>query len=114
MSEHRTDFLVVYVTVPPNQARELARSLVQKRLCACVQILPNAQSIYHWGGKIEEETEALLMIKTRQQHFEQLRLHVAAKHPYDVPEIIAVPINKAHPPYAAWLAEEMPLRESVR
>jgi periplasmic divalent cation tolerance protein len=101
------DALVVLVTAPsPDQAAELARALVEERLAACGNVLPAIRSIYRWEGKIHDDAEALLVLKTTRGRFEALRERVIALHPYDVPEVLALPVEAGSAPYLAWLATE--------
>ena len=99
-----SDYLVVFVTVPnPETAAAIAGTLVEEHLAACGNIIPAVRSIYRWQGRIEDESEALLVLKTRSELFEPLRARVAALHSYDVPEIIAVPLVAGHEPYLEWI-----------
>ena len=96
--------LVVFVTCPNRRhAQRLANSVVRHHLAACVNILANVQSLFWWEGRVDRAQETLLIIKTTAARFEALRRSVCALHPYDVPEIIAVPIRKAHRPYLRWI-----------
>lgn len=85
------------------EAVRLAEMLVGSRLAACVQILPEMESIYWWQGKIERAPEHLLLVKTSLDNFERLEQEVRALHSYDTPEIIAVPVNASSAPYLEWL-----------
>ena len=86
-----TDYIVVYVTAPENEAAELARTLVEERLVACVNIVPGLRSFYWWQGKVEDEPEVLCIMKTRSELFASLRERVRELHSYEVEEIIALP-----------------------
>ena len=100
--------VVVLVTCPTGAvARRLARQIVRRRLAACVNVLPPVQSVYRWKGNIEQSREALLVIKSTAARFQALRRGVLALHPYDVPEIIALPIVAGHPPYLAWVRQSV-------
>jgi len=77
--------------------------LVDANLAACVQILPQLQSIYRWKGKVERETEVLLIAKTLGSNFEELERRVREAHSYDTPEIVAVPATAISTPYSQWL-----------
>lgn len=99
------EHVVVYVTAPPAEAPRLARTLVEERLAACANVIPAVRSIYRWKDEICDDEEALLVIKTRAARFEALRERVCALHPYDVPEVIALPLVAGHPPYVAWIDE---------
>lgn len=99
--------VVVYVTAPSAEvAKGLARQLVTRRLAACVNIVPSVTSVYEWEGKIEEDSECLLMIKTRNDLVADLTSFVEEEHPYDVPEVISVPIEGGSEKYLVWIASE--------
>ena len=85
------------------EAGRIAEMLVARRLAACVQILPGMQSIYVWQGKVQRESEVLLLAKTTRAHFDELEREVRAIHSYETPEIIALPITAASQPYLKWL-----------
>src|SRR5512142_3233924 len=101
------DALVVLVTAPsPDRAAEIARTLVEERLAACGNVVPGLRSIYRWEGKVQEDAEALLVLKTTRARFEALRDRVLALHPYEVAEVIALPVEAGSARYLAWLADE--------
>ena len=102
-----TDKLVVLVTCSnATEARRIARSVVDARLAACVNILPGAvTSIYRWKGKVESARERMLLIKTSRKRLGKLQAAVEKLHSYDVPEFIALPIVEGSPSYLAWLEE---------
>jgi periplasmic divalent cation tolerance protein len=85
------------------EASRIAEVLVEARLAACVQLLPEIQSIYRWEGRITNATEVLLLAKTASSQFDELVKSVTAIHSYDTPEIIALPITSAAEPYLKWL-----------
>ncbi|XP_056844170.1 protein CutA, chloroplastic isoform X2 [Raphanus sativus] len=96
--------IVVYVTVPNREAgKKLANSIVREKLAACVNIVPGVESVYEWEGKVQSDSEELLIIKTRQSLLESLTEHVNANHEYDVPEVIALPITGGSDKYLEWL-----------
>lgn len=100
------DLLVVLCTVPSEAVAEaLARALVGERLAACVNVLPGVRSIYRWQGEVADDRELLCLIKTRRELFSALRDRVAALHPYDVPEIVALGAQDVSRSYLAWVAE---------
>ncbi len=104
MPEHA----VVLMTAPDAAAAErIARALVDERLAACVNIVPGVRSIYRWEGKVEDSTEVLLVAKTRAALFERLEARVRALHPYDVPEIVALPLTDGSRPYLSWLDQSV-------
>ncbi len=88
-------------------AENLARALVERGLAACVNVLPGVTSFYRWKGRLERDAEHLLLIKTRRDRLEELRRALVALHPYEVPELIALPIDAGHGPYLAWLDESV-------
>jgi periplasmic divalent cation tolerance protein len=101
------DALVVLVTAPTaERAAELARALVEERLAACGNVVPGIRSIYRWEGKVQDEAEALLVLKTTRARFDALRARVLALHPYEVPEVIALAVDAGSAPYLAWIAAE--------
>lgn len=97
--------MVVLVTVPNAEVAEtLAEALVGERLAACVSLLPAMRSIYRWQGAIARDSEMLCLMKTTAGQFERLRARVVELHPYQLPEVIALPIVAGHAPYLAWIA----------
>ncbi len=101
-----SDPIVVFVTCSSKEeASKIAHSLVQERLAACVNILSPIRSIYRWEGKICDDEEWLLIIKTQKQKFEELEKKVRSLHSYSVPEIIALPIIQGSSSYLEWLTE---------
>jgi periplasmic divalent cation tolerance protein len=102
-----TDALVVLVTAPSaEKAAELARALVEERLAACGNVVPGLRSIYRWEGKVHDDAEALLVLKTTRARFEALRDRVLALHPYEVPEVLALPVEAGSAAYLAWIGAE--------
>ncbi|XP_074427705.1 protein CutA-like isoform X2 [Larus michahellis] len=98
-----------FVTCPNETvAKELARAMVTKRLAACVNVLPHVTSIYEWKGKVEEDSEVLLMIKTRSSRIPALAEFVRSAHPYEVAEVVAVPVTQGNPPYLRWVGDSVP------
>ncbi|XP_034675507.1 protein CutA, chloroplastic [Vitis riparia] len=96
--------IVVYVTVPNKEAgMKLAESIVKEKLAACVNRVPGIESVYHWQGEIQTDSEELLIIKTRESLLEALTEHVKANHEYDVPEVIALPITGGNLQYLEWI-----------
>jgi len=96
--------IVTLVTVPSEEiAQGLAEKLLDSRLAACVNILPQITSVYTWEGKRERSSELLLLIKSPARLFSELEAFVKENHPYEVPEILAIPATKVSADYAAWL-----------
>jgi periplasmic divalent cation tolerance protein len=87
-------------------ATTIAHRLIEQQLAACVNIVPQVQSVYRWQGKIETAAEATLLIKTTQARYAQLEAALKAAHPYELPEIIAIPISAALPAYLEWIDHE--------
>ena len=94
---------VVYCTVPLESAKTLAFTLVEARVAACVNVVPQVLSVYRWKDAIEEDEEALLIIKTSDERLADLAATISSAHPYDVPEIVALDVGFAHAPYASWV-----------
>ena len=84
-------------------ARRLARLMLEERLAACVNIIPGVQSIYEWQSKIHEDQELILMIKTRRELVEPLNEFLKKNHPYELPELIALNIDNGNPNYLRWI-----------
>src|SRR5258708_11108637 len=100
-----TDKRIVLSTAgSEEEARKIARYLVDHRLAACVNIVPQVESIYRWQGTIESVREWLLLIKTTVEQFEKVRDAISELHSYDLPECIAVEIEDGSPEYLRWLA----------
>ena len=98
-------FLVVTTTVAgPDEANALARALVEARLAACVQMLPIA-STFRWKGAVETAAEHLLLCKVRAADYAEVEAEIRARHAYDVPEIIALPVAEGSADYLGWLTE---------
>ena len=100
-------YCCVLSTVPNiKKARQLAGLLVSKRLAACIQILPGLESHYRWKGKKETSKEVLLLIKTRASLYKKLEAAILKNHPYEVPEIVCLPITKGSKAYLRWISKE--------
>jgi periplasmic divalent cation tolerance protein len=100
------DLHVVLCTVPdPETGAKLARALVAEKLAACVNIVPGLRSIYSWKGEIQEDPEALLVIKARRERFGDLSSRIGDLHPYDVPEIVALAPEDCHAAYLSWVLD---------
>lgn len=101
-----TDVILVLVTAPnADTAATLARTLVEEGLAACGNLVPGLRSIYRWEGKVQDEAEVLLLLKTRAALFEPLRARIVTLHPYQVPEVLRVDIAEGHAPYLAWILD---------
>lgn len=100
-----TQAIVVFMTAASREeAGQLAEMLVNKRLAACVQILPEMQSVYRWEGEVERQPEVLLIAKTLNSKLADLETAVRALHSYEIPEIVAIPLSAGSAPYLKWLS----------
>ena len=100
--------IVVFMTAANGEeAARLADMLVGARLAACVQILPEIESVYRWKGAIQRESEVLLLAKSTSDKFEELEREVRAIHSYETPEIVALPARAISEPYLRWLNENL-------
>ena len=105
--------IVVLSTVATREdAERIAGALVEGRLAACVNVVPGLRSIYRWKGSVEHDDELLLVIKTRGERFAALSDVIRSLHPYEVPEMIVLPIAGGHAPYLQWLDESVSAREA--
>ena len=105
MREGNEAAVVVLITAPNREeAARLAEMLVGARLAACVQILPEMESVYWWEGEVKREPEHLLLVKTTAGRFDALEREVRALHSYETPEIVALPVSETSAPYLEWLA----------
>lgn len=101
------DFIVVLITCPsPEEAESLSKKILSERLAACVNIINSVHSLFHWQGKIEADQESLMIVKTRSLLLDQLKTFVQENHPYDVPEVIALPIVGGSDDYMEWMKSE--------
>lgn len=97
---------LVYCSCPRSAAQTLAKTVVEQGLAACVNVIDAVQSVYRWQGELQQDEEALLLIKTRQSRLPALQAALLAAHPYELPEIIAVPIGAGHAPYLQWIRDQ--------
>ena len=99
------DFVVIVVTTATaDEGGRIARTLIEERLVACVNVLGPIRSLFRWAGSIDDATEHLLLVKARAADFALVERRVRALHSYEVPEVIALPIGAGSAPYLAWLA----------
>jgi len=101
-----TDVRVVFVSIPREEAKPFAKQLVEARLAACVNIVPKMESYYWWDGKVLTDAEALLIIKTTASRFGELQQFITDNHPYDLPEILGLPVVQGFEDYVKWVVEE--------
>ena len=102
-----SNYIIIYITTGSiNEAKKIGRVLVEEKLVACSNIISPIRSIYRWQGKICDDKEALMVLKTKKKLFKQIIKRVETLHSYDVPEIIAMPIIEGSSKYLSWLNEE--------
>ncbi len=101
-------YILVLCTCPEDVvAARIATTLVEEKLAACVNRIPRMSSTYRWEGKVRTETEALLLIKTAQRMLEPLSQRIQELHPYELPEVVALPIDGGSERYLAWLGQSI-------
>lgn len=103
------DKLIVVLTTCPSQevAGQLSRTLVTERFAACVNAIPGVASTYIWKGQVQTDSEVLLLIKTTEARFEALKSRITALHPYELPEVVAIPMCAGAENYLAWVRENV-------
>jgi periplasmic divalent cation tolerance protein len=101
-----TDVILVLTTAPEEEAERLARTLVDQRLAACVNVYAPMQSIYRWKGAVEIDTEQQIVIKTTAERLPALVARLTALHSYEVPELLVVPVTTGSDAYIAWVRQE--------
>ena len=102
------DILCVYVTCPTEEiAANIGKAMIERRYAACANILPPGRSFFRWEGKIEEATEATIIFKTTKANWPTLRDAVNEVHPYDLPCILALPVEDGYEPFLRWVKDEM-------
>ena len=96
--------ILVYMTVPDHDtAARIGRAVLEQRLAACVNVLPQVRSMYWWEGEIQQENEVVVLAKTASTLFESLKTCVLGLHPYEVPCIVAVALDQGHEPFLRWI-----------
>jgi periplasmic divalent cation tolerance protein len=102
------DEVILVITNLPDRARalELAQALVERRLAACVNVLAECTSVFRWKGVLDHATEVPVLIKTRAGRFDEVEAAIRELHPYELPEIISVPVGRGHEEYLQWVADE--------
>ncbi len=101
------EYILAMTTCPESNSQELARILVEKRVCACVNIIPNITSIYHWKNEIVTDAESILIIKTEAGFEERLENTIMENHPYEVPEFIVLDIRTGSKNYLDWISASL-------
>lgn len=105
MADPKVEVVVLVTTSSEEEAARIGRAVVEAKLAACANILPHIRSIFWWEGKVSEEQECLMVLKSRTDLFEELAATIKKLHSYRVPEIIALPITRGSPDYLAWIRE---------
>ncbi len=98
------EYVVALTTCPSDKSEDLARSLVEERVCACVNIVSSMKSIYHWKDEIVTDEESLLIMKTQADHKDALWEAIKSRHPYEVPEFVVLPIKWGSQDYLDWIS----------
>ncbi|MHA1654356.1 MAG: divalent-cation tolerance protein CutA [Candidatus Thorarchaeota archaeon] len=98
-------FVVVLTTCSPDEAKQLANELVQRCLCACVNIVPSVTSVYRWRGEINSDEESLLLMKTARSRVSELERALRSLHSYELPEFVVLDISSGSDDYLSWISE---------
>jgi len=107
MGVPETDICAVLTTAPDEEvAATLARTLVEERLAACVNVIPGARSIYRWEGALQDDSEVVLVIKSQRNRSGALAARIKDLHPYELPEVVVLPVSGGSEPYLDWIATE--------
>jgi periplasmic divalent cation tolerance protein len=102
-----TDLCAVFTTAPDEDVAEtLARTLVEERLAACVNLIPGARSIYRWEGALQDDSEVVLVIKSHRNRTQALAARINDLHPYELPEVLVLPVSGGSERYLDWIATE--------
>ena len=105
--QHMDEIIIILTNLPDRaSALKLAGELVEQRLAACVNVLAECTSIYRWNGKVENAAEVPVLIKTRAQRYDEVAAAIRRLHPYELPEIVAVPVGRGLDEYLEWVAGE--------
>ena len=102
-----TEYVLAMTTSPENEANNIATSLVERKLCACANIIRGVSSIYHWKGKIEADSECIILMKTKKNLIETLYNSLRKVHSYEVPEFIVISIDDGSKDYLSWISNSV-------
>ena len=105
MKDGRAFRIVLSTAGSEEEGARIAKSLLERKLCACVNLVPKVRSLYRWEGEVQDDAEVLLIMKTTQDKLQALSDHLAQIHSYDVPEVLAIAVDKGSASYLEWLAE---------
>lgn len=104
----KSEIIIVFVTVPGlREGSRISRAILKSRLAACVNVIPGVQSMYQWEGKIVRDKEAMLVMKTTRLRYRELEQKIKKLHPYEVPEVIAIPLICGSSQYIEWVTREV-------
>lgn len=104
----KSEIIVVFMTVPSlREGNRISRAVLTSRLAACVNVIPGIRSMYQWKGKIVQEKEAMLVLKTTRSRYRKLEQKIKQLHPYEVPEVIAIPLICGSSQYIEWVTKEV-------
>ena len=98
---------VVFISMSRDEAKKFGRTIVEERLAACVNIVPQIDSYFWWNGEVQSDQESLMILKTTEAKIDKLIKFVKENHPYDIPEIITLPVAEGLPDYINWIIDEM-------
>ncbi|HET7307824.1 MAG TPA: divalent-cation tolerance protein CutA [Gammaproteobacteria bacterium] len=102
-----SELLTLFCTCPDAACAEgIAKTLVEERLAACVNLVPGLHSFYRWEDRVRDDSEVLLIVKTARERFKAVEARIGELHPYELPELVAVPITTGNARYLAWLRNE--------
>ena len=103
------DFCLIYTTLPDiKTAEDLARHLLSQKLIACANLLPEMKSFYEWKGELAQDTECVLLLKTRKSLYEKVEKVILSKHPYECPCILQLPISSGSEAFLKWVEDSVP------
>lgn len=102
----RSPHKIALITAPGSIAEELAREIIDARMAACVQVFPGGRSFFRWDGDVQSETESLLICKTAEHRIDDISRLLTLRHPYEVPELLVVPVESGLPSYLSWMLQE--------
>ncbi len=105
MKDGRAFRVVISTAGTEEEGARIAKSLIERKLCACVNLVPKVRSFYRWEGAIQDDAEVLLIMKTTKEKLQRLSEHLAEIHSYDVPEVLAVAVDQGRASYLEWLEE---------
>ena len=101
-------YIFVYTTFPTEEdAAAVAKQVIEKRLASCANIFPKGRSFYHWDGAVQDASESIMILKTKEEQWDTLRAAIEAGHPYEIPCITAIPMLAANKAFLAWMEDQV-------